>query len=263
MKVAVLGCATGLYRSLRAAGIEVIALARDEQETRQFEKAGVATVPAMVDYFEVIEHPRSYVLDIELGQAVDNCIDSTYVHMEPGDIVLDPSGSYWCDTMRRYRRMRHRSIFYIDIAWIERHGRSRLLVSGDDRAVERAGPILERWAGDGGFVHVGGAGLAHFILMIEEAAANAEVQARSEAAQMLEAWPSVSDETAVKDLFPLMERRWTGRAAWQLDDAVHLEAATPLLAQAMMLNLTEALDDHASAPPAPRVGGFQHPEEIL
>ena len=52
-------------------------------------------------------------------------------------------------------------------------------------------------------------------------------------------------------------------AAWLLDDAIRLEAAVPLLAQSIMLELGAALDDYRSAEADPRVGGFVHPDDIL
>ena len=53
-----------------------------------------------------------------------------------------------------------------------------------------------------------------------------------------------------------------GRAGWLLDDAVRLEAAVPLTAQALMLTVGEALEAHRSTPPPPR-GAFVHPDDIL
>ena len=99
--------------------------------------------------------------------------------------------------------------------------------------------------------------------MVDEAARNATLQAWNEAALMVEAWPSGMDGEAVKQLFPLEEQASFGRAAWQVDDALRLEAATPLMAQAAMLSLAEALEEQRSAPPATRIGPFQHPDEIL
>ncbi|MEZ5825669.1 MAG: NAD(P)-binding domain-containing protein [Geminicoccaceae bacterium] len=263
MKVGVLGCAGQLHAELQQNGLEPVCLARDDAERQVFAAASVAVVDGMADFFEALDYPRTYVLDVELGEAIDRLIDEAYVHMEPGDIVADPSGSYWCDTLRRYRRMRHRSIYYVDVARMKRAEWSHFLVSGDRKGIDFARPVLERWAGSASFLDVGGAGLAHYILMVEEARANIEAQARNEAALMMEAWPSRFDDDAIKELFPLVERKTMGRAAWQLDDALRLEAATPLMAQAVMLNLAEALDDQTPSPPAPRVGGFQHPDEIL
>lgn len=263
MRVGVLGCAGRLHASLRDCGLEPVTLARSDPERRLLDAAAVETVDGMAAFLDALEYPRTYILDVELGAEIDRLIDSVYVHMEPGDVVVDPSGSYWCDTLRRYRRMRHRSIYLVDTARIERAGKARLLASGDDRGIAIVRDILVRWAGDAAFHHVGGAGLSHYMLMVEEALANVEAQARNEAALMVEAWPAQADEGLAKLMFPLIGRRWMGRAAWQLDDALRLEAATPLMAQAAMLNLAEALDEHTPSPPAPRIAGFQHPDEIL
>jgi hypothetical protein len=112
-------------------------------------------------------------------------------------------------------------------------------------------------------VRAGGAGAAHFAVMVREAVATSMAHALSEARQLLEAYPNRPEPAAI------LEQLWpeptpeAPRAAWLLDDAVRLEAAVPLLAQAIMLDLGAALDEHRSAGPMPRVGGFVHPDEVL
>jgi len=53
-----------------------------------------------------------------------------------------------------------------------------------------------------------------------------------------------------------------GREAWIPDDALRLEAAVPLLAQAAMLRLAERLEEHRSEPPPPRCGPFVTREDL-
>ena len=67
------------------------------------------------------------MLDLPPGGAIDRVIDAAYVVMEPGDVVVDTSASYWGDTLRRYRRMRHRSCIYVDVALIDDSRRALLL----------------------------------------------------------------------------------------------------------------------------------------
>ena len=66
------------------------------------ERPGVTRVERYDAFFGLLEHPRLFLLDLPLGRAIDRAIDAAYVFMEPGDVVLDPSGSYWGDTLRRY-----------------------------------------------------------------------------------------------------------------------------------------------------------------
>jgi hypothetical protein len=79
---------------------------------------------------------------------------------------------------------------------------------------------------------------------------------------MLEACPAVQAAAAAA-LLGLDETRPGARAAWLLDDAVRLEAAVPLLAQAIMLGQAAALEEARSSPPPPRIGPFVHPDDIL
>ena len=182
--------------------------------------------------------------------------------MEPGDVVLDPSGSYWCDTLRRYRRMRHRSLFFVDLGVIGPIPGATILAAGDERGIDLAA-ASRRLAGSGNVVRAGGAGAAHYALMVRAGVATAMAHAVSEARQLLEAYPNESAADAVAArLWPATAPPARG-AAWLLDDAIRLEAAVPLLAQSIMLELGAALDDYRSAEADPRVGGFVHPDDIL
>lgn len=214
-------------------------------------------------FLEALEHPRVFLLDSEPGAQVDRVIDEAYISMEPGDVVVDLSGSYWGDTLRRYRRMRHRSIYYLDAAFLHGDGAAALLVAGDERGVELAAPVLGRLAGDRPLTRAGEAGAAHFALMLHDAWRTALAHAASEVHQALEAYPNGARPELLQAITGGLGASHGPRAAWLLDDAVRLEAATPLLAQAVMLEIATALEELRANPPPVRVGPFVHPDEIL
>ncbi len=229
--------------------------------------ATAALLPEMrVDGYEgfldALDHPRVLLLDCEPGAGVDEVIDEAYTSMEPGDVVVDLSGSYWGDTLRRYRRMRHRSLFYLDAAFVAGDGASALLVAGDARGIELASPVLAVLAGKVPLVHAGEAGAAHFALMLHDAWRTALAHAASEVHQALEAYPNAARPELLQALTGGLGASHGPRAAWLLDDAVRLEAATPLLAQAVMLEIATALEELRTNPPPPR-GPFVHPDDIL
>jgi len=258
----VIGRCGATAASLKAAGIELVARPIDDDARAPFEAAGIAVIDDYPLFWDKLAPPRAYVVDMAAGAEVDGLLDEASASMEPGDLVIDTTPSYWCDTLRRYRRMRHRALYYVDTAWLTRDGASRLVIGGDQAALTIATPLLERWSKIPPTV-LGGPAIAHYAAMIEETLHGAMAQIRNEAALMMEAWPAAADEVAVKALWPLVDRPPLGRAAWQSDDALRLEAATPVFAQTAMLALAEALEEHRSEPPAPRVGGFQHPDEIV
>lgn len=263
MRIGLIGNHGELAESLTAAGLEIVSHPADVGGGDSLERPGVIRVERYDAFRDLLDHPRLYLLDLPLGAAVDRAIDAAYLFMEPGDVVLDPSGSYWCDTLRRYRRMRHRSLFYVDLGVIGQIPGATILAAGDERGIDLSLPLLDRLAGSGNVVRAGGAGAAHFALMVRAGVATAMAHAVSEARQLLEAYPNESEADAVA------ARLWPATApparsaAWLLDDAIRLEAAVPLLAQSIMLELGAALDDYRSAEAGPRVGGFVHPDDIL
>jgi hypothetical protein len=136
-------------------------------------------------------------------------------------------------------------------------------VAGDARGVELASPTLARLAGEVPLVRAGEAGAAHFGLMLHDAWRTALAHAASEVHQALEAFPNAASPQLLKALTGGLGVGHGPRAAWLLDDAVRLEASTPLLAQAVMLEIATALDELRANPPPPRVGPFVHPDDIL
>jgi 6-phosphogluconate dehydrogenase len=248
---------------LTDAGLEIVAHPIDAQDVDSLSRADVTQIERYDAFIDLLEHPRLFLLDLPLGAALDRAIDAAYMFMEPGDVVLDPSGSYWCDTLRRYRRMRHRSLYYVDLGLIGPIPGATILAAGDERGVQLCLPLLERLAAPGGVVRAGGAGAAHYALMVRAGIATAVAHALSEARQLLEAYPNeLAPDAVAARLWPVTTPP-APSAAWLLDDAIRLGVAVPLLAEGIMLELGAALDDHRSIEAAPRVGGFVHPDDIL
>ena len=181
MRIGLIGNHSGLARSLTDAGLEIVSHRADTTGNDGLGHPSVTQVERYDAFFDLLEHPRLFLLDLPLGAAVDRAIDAAYVFMEPGDVVLDPSGSYWCDTLRRFRRMRHRSLFYVDLGLIGTIPGATILAAGDERGVDLCVPLLDRLAAAGGVVRAGGAGAAHFALMVRAGVATAMTHAVSEA----------------------------------------------------------------------------------
>lgn len=263
MRIGVIGAAQGRARAIKAAGLEPVVHNAGSADGSELKRQHVTIVDDYQAFVTLLDHPRLFLLDLPIGARVDTVIDEAYVVMEPGDVVLDATGSYWGDTLRRFRRMRHRSLFYVDVALIGAFPGGTILAAGDEGGVDLAAALLERLARPGGFVRAGGAGAAHYALMVREAVATAFLHALSEAQQLLEAYPHELEASAIRS------RLWPdpptpgGQAAWMLDDAIRLEASVPLLAQSVMLEIGHALDEQRQVSPAHRVGGFIHPDDVL
>jgi 6-phosphogluconate dehydrogenase len=260
MRVGLIGGHSGRAGVLAGQGLHVVALGSGYPT--EAGPPGVERIDRLEDLSAALDHPRLFFLDLPPGTEVDRVIDTAYVAMEPGDVVIDPTPSYWGDTLRRFRRMRHRSIYYVDVALLD--DPPAALAAGDDRGVALALPALERLVPAGNAVRAGGAGAAHFALAVRAGVATAVGHALSEARQLLETYPNAPepDEMAAR-LWPATPRPASAAAAWLLDDAIQLHAAIPLIAHAVMLELGAALDEHRTPETPPRVGGFIHPDDVL
>lgn len=258
MRVGLIGGGGGIAAALRQAGIEVLACRAGDTAP----DPGLATVATYAGFLEALEYPRRYVLDLPPGPGIDAVIDEAYQTMEPGDVVIDATASYWGDTLRRYRRMRHRSLFYQDVARIDGPKEAMLVASGDAKGLPLTADVLEAWARPDRCRPVAGAGFAHYLAMVQAAAACAGNQLASEVGQLIEAYPGEVEARDKQRFCPAHATSSPGGAAWLLDDAARLEAAIPLLAHALMQGMAEALEAHCSAPPPPR-GAFVHPDDIL
>jgi 6-phosphogluconate dehydrogenase len=257
LEIAVIGANRSWGVLARRAGFRVLGRALGDAEAASLSAAGVELASDYPAFFDGLEFPRLHILDLPPGRIVDEVIDTAYVTMEPGDLVVDASESYWGDSLRRWRRMRHRSIFYLDLARID----DALLIAGDARGVELARPRLERLAGPGPLLVAGEAGAAHFAAMVRDGVGTALAQLHGEAQQVLEAYPGVLDAKAVLPrLVPAVTAG--GRGGWLIDDALQLQAAIPALAQAIMLQLADALDAQQLPVPLPRLGPFVRPDDL-
>jgi 6-phosphogluconate dehydrogenase len=211
-----------------------------------------------------LEPPRIVLLAMPAGAAVDHTLDRAYLALEPGDVLVDLTPSWWCDSLRRYRRMRHRALYHLDAAEVGPPGARRLLVAGDPDGVGLAAPVLDRLAPGGAALRAGGPGAAHFAAALDDGLTAMWQQAAGEVRQLLEAYPLEAEPAALAAALGLVPMAADGgRGAWLLDDAMRLEAAIPLLAQAVMLRQAAALEEQRSEPPPPRVGGWVDIDEIL
>jgi 6-phosphogluconate dehydrogenase (decarboxylating) len=262
LAIVLLGAVERWLERVIAAGLQPWVRAADLSDAARADHGAVVTVDALVELRQRLEPPRIFLLDGP-ADAVDAVIDPASREIEPGDVVLDLAASWWCDTLRRHRRLRHRSLFHLDAAELAGPEGRVLLVGGDARGLELARPLLEALAAPGRLVAAGGAGAAHWAAEVAAGLATVRAQAESEARALLEAFPNGLAAGPLAEALGLGAAAPDARALWLPDDALRLQAPTPLLAHAAMLELGQALDEERERPPPPRLGPFALPEEIL
>jgi 6-phosphogluconate dehydrogenase len=227
-------------------------------------EAGMKPVADLAGFREALEPPRAVFLYIPAGPAVDELIDSLAGALEPDDLIVDAGNSYWGDSIRRHRRLAERGLRFCDLGTsggVEgaRHG-ACFMVGGERDAVERIEPMLIDLAVEDGYVHAGPPGAGHFTKLVHNGIEFGMLQAIGEGMDLLEHY---RDELPIADvlrcwrhgsvirswLVDLMEAQYrergglaetppyvedTGEVNWLVDDALHMEVATPVIAQAVM-----------------------------
>jgi 6-phosphogluconate dehydrogenase len=143
------------------------------------------------------------------------------------------------------------------------------MVGGEPAAIEHVAPIVTRLAVANGFVHAGPPGAGHFVKLVHNGIEFGMLQAIGEGMALLDSYP---ERLATADvltcwrhgsvirswLIDLMERQYreqggmeaippyvedTGEVNWLVNDAMHFEVPTPVIAQSVMQLFASRDDD--------------------
>jgi 6-phosphogluconate dehydrogenase len=199
--VGLIGLATmgaNYARNLANTGLQVSVFNRTYSVTQQFiadygntNLIGYETIPEFIASLQV---PRSIILLVKAGQAVDQTIEQLLPHLSPGDILIDCGNSHFADTARREVYVKEHGIAYMGcgISGGE-HGAlvgPSIMPGGSKEAWSVVEPLLKATAAkdfDGkpciSFVGPGGAG--HYVKMVHNGIEYAIMQLMAEAYMIL------------------------------------------------------------------------------
>lgn len=207
-------------------------------------KAGGRHVDSLARLCEQLPKPRILWASTP-ADAVDDLL-ATLLHMvEPGDVIIDASDSYYGDTLMRAEPLADTGVYLVDVglsggAWSRTEGFS-LLAGGSREAIDIIAPVLESLSANQGkgWSRAGGIGAGHYARMIQEGVQYGMAQAIAEGVALLHCKTDLElDPPAVVEAWcqgsPLRSRL--------LELAAHGMAANPQLE-----SLTPYLDDSAEA----------------
>jgi 6-phosphogluconate dehydrogenase len=235
-------------------------------------RAGLVPVDRLNGLRAELAAPRRIFLYVPAGPAVDEVLADLAAVVEAGDVVVDGGNSYWGDSMRRHRRLAARGVHFVDVGTSggipgARHG-ACMMAGGEAAAVALIEPIVRRLVVEGGFVHAGPPGAGHFTKLVHNGIEFGMLQAIGEGIDLLEGY---RDKLPVADvlrcwrhgsvirswLIDLIEEGYreksgldaippvvedTGEVNWLVDDALHMEIPTPVIAQSVIALLASRDD---------------------
>lgn len=222
--------------------------------------------------FRRLSPPRTVFLYIPAGAAVDSVLDDLAETLERRDAVIDGGNSYWGDSIRRQQRCAQRGLGFIDLGTSGGIQGARqgpcLMAGGAPADVQRVEPILRALATEGGYVHAGPPGAGHLVKLVHNGIEFGMLQALGEGMSLLERSPlDLNIQEVLRCwrhgsvirgwLVELLEEGYrqrgglddvpayvedTGEVAWLIEDAMRMEVAVPVIAQAVM-QLQASRDD--------------------
>jgi 6-phosphogluconate dehydrogenase len=187
-----------LARNLTAHGIPVAIYNRTAARTERFmaEHGGEGDyTPAHQpsELVAAVEPPRSILLMVQAGEAVDEAIAEIRPHLQRGDTLIDGGNSYFVDTRRRAADLEAAGFSFIGMGVSggeegALHGPS-LMPGGTREAYERLEPILTKIAAQVDGVpcctYIGPDGAGHYVKMVHNGIEYADIQLIAEAYDFL------------------------------------------------------------------------------
>ncbi len=168
---------------------EKVALLRQESQGMD----NVQAFEEIDDFMNSLATPRSVMILVTAGAAVDKVIAELLPFLDKGDLIIDGGNSHFTDTARRYEELEEKGIHFIGLGVSggeegARHGPS-LMPGGDKGAYERVRPILEKVAaqvdGEPTVAFLGPGAAGHFVKMVHNGIEYALMQLIAESYELM------------------------------------------------------------------------------
>lgn len=110
-------------------------------------------------------------------------------YMKKGSILIDGGNSHFSDTIKRYKKLLKKGIYYLDCGTSGGlHGKDigfSLMIGGDRRAFNKVKPIFKAIAAKDGFEYMGPSGSGHYVKMVHNGIEYALLQSYAEGLNLL------------------------------------------------------------------------------
>jgi 6-phosphogluconate dehydrogenase len=253
----------GLAHNALRKGLRVVGASRSGAP-KDLAGAGLVEIRDFAAFRQELRAPRTVLLYVPAGRAVDEILERLAGALEPGDVVADGGNSYWGDSIRRHGRLRARGLHFVDVGTSGGVAGARegacFMAGGEPEAVARVKPILEALAVEGGYVHAGPPGAGHFVKLVHNGIEFGMLQALGEGFELLARYHEPLDVGAVLQcwrhgsvirswLVDLLAQAYaadpglkkpgahiedTGEVNWLVADALRMEVPVPVIAQSEM-----------------------------
>ncbi len=186
---------------------------------------GVQGFTDLIDFINSLKSPKTVMLLVTAGKAVDEVITQILPMLNMGDIIIDGGNSHFTDTDRRYKDLEARGFHFIGMGVSggeegARNGPS-MMPGGNEHAYDLVKPVLEKIAaqvnGEPCVTWLGPGSAGHFVKMVHNGIEYALMQLIAETYEILKKGLQL-DNKAIHDIF----KRWNeGRLLSFLLEVTH------------------------------------------
>lgn len=188
-----------LALNLESRGFSVAVFNRSSEKTRRFidTRAAGRNIIGCFSPEELcigLKSPKTIMMMIKAGQAIDELIDQLLPHLQAGDILIDGGNSHFSDTARRCKALEAEGILYVGCGVSggelgALYGPA-LMPGGSKAAWEHIKPIFQRICAHTGQGQaccqwIGGGGAGHFVKMVHNGIEYGDMQLICDAYQLL------------------------------------------------------------------------------
>jgi len=197
-----------LALNVESRGFDVAVFNRSPDVTQAFVAAHpgkrLRGATALADFVASLKRPRSVMLMVKAGAAVDAVIEQLLPLLEQGDIVIDGGNSLYTDTERRSTALAARGLRFVGagVSGGEEGARKgpSIMPGGPASTWQVLKPIFESIAakvdGQPCVMHIGEGGAGHYVKMVHNGIEYGDMQLICEAYALFQAAGMSTDEMA-------------------------------------------------------------------
>lgn len=267
MKVGLIGLGKmgfNLGQNLLEHGHEVVAYDVNAAAVEEIGAKGAAGAANLAELVSKLDTPRIAWIMVP-HQFVDSVITELTPLLSKGDIIIEAGNSHYKESIRRHDELEQSGIYFLDAGTSggmegARNG-ACYMIGGDEEAWTIAEPLFRDTSVDNGYLYAGKSGSGHFLKMVHNGIEYGMMAAIGEGFEVLEksgfdfnfeqvarVW---NNGSVIRSwLMELMERAFSkdakldeikgimhssGEGRWTLETAFDLQAATPVIAMALLM----------------------------
>lgn len=231
------------------------------EEIKQYGAEGTASLDKLVGS---LNSPRIIWIMVP-HKVVDSVIKDLKPLLSKGDIVIEAGNSHYKESMRRYEEFKEVGVSYLDAGTSggmegARNG-ANYMIGGDLDAWEIVEPIFRDTSVEKGYLYTGKSGSGHYLKMVHNGIEYGMMAAIGEGFEVLEksqfdydyeqvarVWSNgsvirswlmeltenaFSKDAKLDDIKGVMHS--SGEGKWTVEEALDLQAATPVIALSLMM----------------------------